>query len=113
MYYLYSLNIDRMQPSNIGIGLEAHFGTGTSLAYFRPLKWCVIHMEEVEIYKIDMWQPSVQNEHCFLVYFNHIAVICISELTLRAGHNKLQPLPLVTKLYCSFNLKVIVLQKSE
>ena len=45
-------------------------------------------MEEVEIYmhyKIDMWQPSVQNEHCFLVYFNHIAVICISELTLRAG----------------------------
>ena len=57
-----SLNIGRVQPSNIGIGMEAHFGTGTALGYFRPLKWCVIHMEGVEIYmhyKIHMWEFSV------------------------------------------------------
>ena len=68
--------------------MEAHFGTGTALGYFRPLKWCVIHMEGVEIYmhyKIDMRQSSVQNEHCSLVYSNHITMLCISELPLRAG----------------------------
>ena len=84
---LSSLNIGRMQPSNIGIGLEVHFRTGIVLACFRPLKWCVIHMEGVEIYmhyKIDMWQSSVQTEHCSLVYLNHIAVLCISQPSLRA-----------------------------
>ena len=110
---LSSLNIGRVQPSNTGIGMEAHFRTCIALAYLRPLRRCVIHMEGVEIYmhyKIDMWQSSVQNEHCSLVYLNHITVLCISEPSLRAGLLLRMCRPLTKVQRCS-TLKAVMWSK--
>ena len=49
--------------------------------YFRPLRWCGIHMDGVETYmymymyyKIHTWQSRVENEHYSITYFDHVAV---------------------------------------